>query len=134
MSRVSPMQNLIEVQEAVRVVQQPVYGPTVVRRICMRCQQPLGEYAQETDLAFCSECLTPFSGKRDDALVISIDGRSTLNAFLELQLWKTIDMHIRMNERGFERFLVVFLEEKMKEVVREEMWRKYPGSGRYSRL
>ena len=64
--------------------------------------------------------------------MISIEGRSTLTDFMELQLWKTIDMHIRMKERGLERFLVVFLEEKMKEVVREEMWTKYPGKDMHS--
>ena len=130
----NPMPNLLEVQDAIWVAQQPVYGPPIVRRICMRCKETLTDHAQENDLAFCRECLNPFRSKSDDDLVIGIEGRSTLNDFIELQLWKTIDMHIRMKEQGFERFLVVFLEEKMKEIVREEMWRKYPGSGRYSRF
>ena len=123
------MQNLLEVQEAVWVAEQPVYGPAVVTRICMRCQEPLGEYAEENNLAFCSKCLNPVKVKREDPLVISIDGRSTLSDFLEHQFWRTIDMHIRMNERGLERFLVVFFEEKMKEVVAEHMRRGYPGGG-----
>ena len=126
------MEDKLQVQEAIWAAQQPVYEPPVVKRICMHCQQPLRELEKENDLAFCTECLNPLKPNRDDDLVISIEGRSTLTDFMELQLWKTIDMHIRMKERGLERFLVVFLEEKMKEVVREEMWTKYPGKDMHS--
>ena len=126
---VSPMPNMLEVQDAIWVVQQPVYRPPVVECICIRCKQPLSEHEQESDLAFCRGCLNMFKPKQNDPLVISVEGRSTLNDFIELQLWKTMDIHMRMNEPGFERFLVILLEEKMKAVVRKEMWKKHPGKG-----
>ena len=64
-----------------------------IRYVCMHCKKTLNPWEKERGYAFCNRCLNQLFRRKSNrrVLVISINGKSTLDDFFELQKWKHIE-------------------------------------------
>ena len=74
-----------------------------IRYVCMHCRKILTPWERKRGYAFCYSCLNQLFRQKPDKrpLVISINGKSTLDDFLELQRWKQIEKNLLKEERYF---------------------------------
>ena len=58
--------------------------------VCMHCKKTLNPWEEERGYAFCNRCLNQLFTQKSNrrVLLISINGKSTPDDFLELQRWK----------------------------------------------